>query len=434
MFQYIPILISLIILVFALNFIICFNFGGIRKNLLNFFTNFIFIFYLFLTPTVFYFKENYIAFEMDVKQYFGIGFLQILLHLIFYNIGYFIFIKWKRNDFDFTDIEIRVKNGLSIQNIIFIMFILFYVAIFINTLTVGINLIDVFLGNHGDPTMGLRGGSYYIQNLADSLISIIVLSFFFKIKRGYFYCMIIFILPLFLILGFRYRIILSFFGIFLVYIYDNKIKLKSFIKYIIIVMMAFYSLLLLTHNRYQIYMQQFDKLSYDISEFDTDIIFNQSRGSMIDFAVYQHISNNKASIDFGETNFGYIIIKMLPSFVFSNNTKPYPPPSFIIIDDAINGTRDNGEAVTALGSMFISFYYPGIYLFAFLLGIVIAKLQNRFGKNYLSMVGSIIANLAIFQWITRGYFPQEIDHLSYMLLPIGLILIFAKQKGLEQLN
>ena len=199
-------------------------------------------------------------------------------------------------------------------------------------------------------------------------------------------------------------------------------------------MMAFYSLLLLTHNRYQIYMQQFDKLSYDISEFDTDIIFNQSRGSMIDFAVYQHISNNKASIDFGETNFGYIFIKMLPSFVFTNNTKPYPPPSFIIIDDAINGTRDNGEAVTALGSMFISFYYPGIYLFAFLLGIVIAKLQNRFGKNYLSMVGSIIANLAIFQWITRGYFPQEIDHLSYMLLPIGLILIFAKQKGLKQLN
>jgi hypothetical protein len=125
---------------------------------------------------------------------------------------------------------------------------------------------------------------------------------------------------------------------------------------------------------------------------------------------------------------------MVPSFFFKNETKPYPPPQFPIIDDAINGTRDNGEAVTSLGGSFIAFYYPGIYIMAFLLGYIIAKLQNRFEYNYLSMITGIIINLALFQWISRGYFPQEVDHLAYMLFPILLLKIFIKKKIISSIK
>jgi hypothetical protein len=418
----------LIILTFLFNFITCYYNGGVRKNLLNIFTNIIFVVYLCLTPTVFYFTKYFYAFNMDVKNFFGIGFLQIFLHLVFYNFGYLSFLRKRKEKVTYTTLEIRSLFGKEVELKILIVFFSIYLAVFLNTLSAGINLLDIILGRYGEPTLGLRGGSYYIQNLADSLISILVISFFFKIKRSYFNIMLFFTLPLFLVLGFRYRIILSFFGLFLIYIYDNQVSFKAFVKYVVISLVSFYFLLLLTQNRTAIYMQKFDSITYDISDFDYDIVFDQSRGSLIDFAVYQHIDNKQASIDYGETLIGYVFIKMMPSFLFKGGVKPYPPPSFYIIDDAINGTRDNGEAVTSLGGAFIALYYPGIYLFAFLLGLTIAKLQNRFEYSNLSMVSSIIANLALFQWITRGYFPQEVDHLAYMLFPILLLKFLSKKK------
>lgn len=428
MFEYTPLFMILIVLALLFNFIKSYYNGGVRNNLLNIFTNITFIIYLFITPTVYYFTQQYMAFHMDVKEYFGIGFLQIFLHLVFYNWGYFGFAKKKAKVMTFTNLERRILFGKEIEMKMLIIFSSIYLAVFLNTLAAGINLLDVILGRYGEPTLGLRGGSYYIQNLADSLIGLLVIAFYFKIKPRYINLMLIFTLPLFLVLGFRYRLILSFFGIFLIYIYDNQIKFKSFVKYISIAGIAFYLLLVLTANRRAIFMQDFNQATYDISDFEFDEIYTQSRGSMIDFAVYQHIDNNEASIDYGETLIGYIFIKMMPAALFKGGVKPYPPPSFFIIDDAINGTRDNGEAVTSLGGAFIAFYYPGIYLFAFLLGLTIAKLQNRFEKSDLSMVGSIIASLALFQWITRGYFPQEIDHLAYMLFPILLLMYFAKKK------
>lgn len=427
LFDFIPLIIFCIIATFLVNFSICYFNGGLRNNLLNIFTNLIFIIYLCNTPVVYYFKNFYLAFNVDVKDYYGIGFLQILLHLVFYNIGYFLFLLNKRKSSKYTDPNYRLLIGKRIEKKLFGLFIISYLAVFINTMSVGINLLDVFLGKFGDPTLGLRGGSYYVQNLADSLISFLIIAFFFKIKKQYFILMLLFSIPLFLILGFRYRLLLSFFGIILIYIYDKGLTFRSILKYLFVFVTALYTLLLLTQNRYTIYMQKYEEVSFDMSEFDYDIIFDQARGSIMDFAVYKYIDKNIDKLDFGETMIGYIFIKMTPSFLFKNYTKPYPPPQLPIIDEAIGGSRDNGEAVSSLGGAFIAFYYPGIYIMAFLLGSVIAKLQNRFEKSSLGMITSLIINVALFQWISRGYFPQEVDHLAYMLFPIILIKSFGRK-------
>jgi oligosaccharide repeat unit polymerase len=431
MINYVPVFIVSIIFILLINFILSHYKGGVSRNLLNIFINFTFIIYLFITPTVYYYTKQYFAFQMDVKDYFGFGFLQIFLHLFCYNFGYFLFHKNRREVIKYSNLDRRTDYGVKNEKKIFIFFIIIYTALFLNTLFVGINLVDVLFGRYGDPTLGLKGGSYYIQNLADSLITLIVLSYFLKIKKSLFLIILFLSLPLFVVLGFRYRILLTFFGIFLVYIYDNKINFKSFLKYISIGLIAFYLMLLFTVNRSAIFMQKFDTITYDISDFNFDEVFAQSRGSLMDFAVYKHIDNNHASIDYGETMFGYIFIKMIPASLFTGGIKPYPPPQFPIIDDAINGTRDNGEAVTCLGGAFIAFYYPGIYIFAFLIGLIVAKLQNRFEKSSLSMISSLIVTLVLFQWITRGYFPQVIDHLAYMLFPILLLKYSTKKLRLK---
>ncbi len=426
--DFIPLIVVIIFIALFYNIFRASYKGGLRNNLLNYFLITTFIIYLIITPIVYFYTNQFMAFQMNVKDYFGIGFLQILLHLFFYNFGYFCLLRSSKNSGKFTDIKKRIAFGNQIEFKILMIFLIIFSSVFINTLSVGINLIDVVLGKFGDPTLGLKGGSYYIQNLADSLIGILIIAYYFKIKPKYFYFMLLLSLPLFLVLGFRYRLILTFFGIVLVYIFDNKLGFKSLIKYLMILGISFYCLILLTQNRTAIYMQKYENITFNISEFDYEIIFSQSRGSMIDFAVYQHFGNGKANIDFGETMFGYIFIKMLPASFFKSGVKPYPPPSFYVIDDAINGTRDNGEAVTSLGGTFIAFYYPGIYFFAFILGCAIAKLQNRIEKTYFSFLGGVLTVLAIFQWVTRGYFPQFIDHLAYILFPLILLNMFSRKE------
>ena len=214
----------------------------------------------------------------------------------------------------------------------------------------------------------------------------------------------------------------------MIYIFDNRLSIKAISKYLILLLIFFYALMLLTANRTNIYMQKFDEISFDYTEFPYDAVFDQAKGSLIDFAMYKSVDAGHVSIDYGETMFGYIFIKMLPSAFFSGGITPYPPPQMIAIDNAISADRNVGEATTSLGGTFYAFYYPGIYIFAFVLGAIIARAQNRFEKGFFSLLVGLVFSLAAFQWITRGYFPQTIDHLVYMLFPILLLSFFIKIK------
>jgi hypothetical protein len=46
-------------------------------------------------------------------------------------------------------------------------------------------------------------------------------------------------------------------------------------------------------------------------------------------------------------------------------------------------------------------------------------------------MANIIFSLALFQYLTRGYFPQFVDHLFYLMIPLFLIKYFI-QKELEK--
>lgn len=426
MTEYSPVLIGLSVFVILGNLYLVRYTGGLRNNILNIFLLATFSFYLLLTPSVYYFTQDWYAVNLNVKDYWGIGLLQIFLHILFYSVGYYIVLKRNPSIKKMTSLEARVTFFKKYENILFFIFIVLFALIFLNTLSVGVNFVDIALGKHGEPTLGLQGGSYYIQNLADSLITILIASYYFRIRYTYTAIMCLIAIPLFLILGFRYRIILTFFGFFMIYIYDNRVSTKAIIKYVICSVIFFYALILLTTNRSNIYMQKFDDFTFDYTEFDYSVVFDQAKGSLIDLAMYKSVDSGHITIDYGQTMLGYIFIKMLPSSVFPAGIKPYPPPQMAAIDNAISVDRSVGEALTALGGSFFAFYYPGIYICAFILGLIIAKVQNRFEKGVLSLLVGIIVSLVAFQWVTRGYFPQSIDHLAYMMFPIFLLSGFMK--------
>ncbi len=402
--------------------------GGLSKHNIHLYVLGVSSYYLMLAPTVTGFTEEWVLFSpgwsssTDIEDIFDFGMLMISLHFACYTIGYFMVFRRQnvgKTDYSAGSERFFVRSGIEAK--IFFLFLFFYAVIYLNTLAGGVRLVDVFLGVYGKATLGLKGYTYYLQNFADSLILVLIAGYYFKIKPLYFRVMLALAIPLFLVLGFRYRIILTVFGLSIIFLRDNQVRLATVFKALVFVTVFVFSMLVLTQNRAAIFMQEWDNLNFDITELPYEALVEQAKGSRIDFSVYKAVFDGTIEYDFGETMFVYPLIKLLPSFVFNNGEKPYPSPQIRDIHIALDSGIHIGEAVTSIGSSFYSFGVTGILLFSLLLGLVVGKLQNNFGKTRFSGLYSIAIALALFMWITRGYTPGFIDHLGFMLIPIFML-------------
>jgi hypothetical protein len=148
---------------------------------------------------------------------------------------------------------------------------------------------------------------------------------------------------------------------------------------------------------------------------------------MVDFALYKAHDDELINIDYGQTMIGIIFVRIIPASFFPNGQKPYPPPQLISIDKALDVPRENGAASTAIGALFLAFYYPGIYIGGFCLGLIVGASQRMInGMDVFKPLFGIAIMLALFQWLTRGYLPQTIDHLVYLVFPIFILSRFGK--------
>ena len=122
---------------------------------------------------------------------------------------------------------------------------------------------------------------------------------------------------------------------------------------------------------------------------------------------------------------------MTPARFFPEGKKPYPPPFFPALDTAIGGSRDIGEAATFLGSFYFAFSFGGVILISILLGITTKRLTVH-GKRPLNFLLNTMIMMAIFQFFTRGYLPQFVDHLAYMVFPWFFLRKYVKDIPCEK--
>tara|TARA_A100001015_G_scaffold319645_1_gene443189 strand:- start:1812 stop:3143 length:1332 start_codon:yes stop_codon:yes gene_type:complete len=418
----------ILVIILLINAVSVIKTGGLSKHYIHLYILGASGYFLTLAPVITGIEEQFQLYTLgwgssvDIGDIFDFGMMMIVIHFICYTIGYLLVVRVRNTGAtDYSAIPQRQEIGQAIGKSIFYVFLALYGVIFLNTLAGGINLIDIFMGTYGKPTLGLRGYTYYLQNFADSLITLLLAALFFKIKPRYFRIMLILAIPLFLVLGFRYRIILLVFGLGMIYLRDNRIKLVPFLKALSFVIIFLYSMLLLTHNRATIYMQQWDQMSYDYTEFPYEAFIEQAKGSRIDFALYQALSDGRIDHDLGLTTFVYPFIKFTPSFVFEGGKKPYPPPQLNDIHVALSSSTDIGEAVTSIGSAYYSFGAAGVITFGLVFGLLVGRLQNNAGKTPFSALFSIVVSLALFMWLTRGYMPGFVDHLAYLLIPVFIL-------------
>ncbi len=402
--------------------------GGWNRHLVYCWTLIIHMQYTLFTPLFFYTNGKTILHGTDISEYYGVGTFFNLVAMIFFVAGYWL------TGFDSKD-KWNSAPAVQLNNPfkwISILFYFFYALIIVNMAIGGINVTQVYFGRES-VGLGAQGATYYIQNFTNSLITLIILAYLYDVPKRRLMIWIVLSFFLFSILGFRFRILLTLFGLSFVYLYKNKIYMKQTILGVVLILCFMYLIMFSTENRRLLIDRDYDTIEYNPAKFDYYNFFDQSRGALADIAVYKLYDNpNKsAEHDYGISMFGYIFIRLIPRALLENKSDFYPPPQIkttLAAYDAYWG-KYTGEATLSVAGLYINFGWLGIVIGYFVWAILIRRYSNKvIVRDNLSLMKYIVVALITFQWVTRGYFPQVVDIAAYMFIPVWLLSKFFKKK------
>ena len=391
-----------------------------RKHIALIYVIIIQVFYLMFTPWYNYFDNDYFAFNRQLSHYdYGLGLFILFIHLFFFYFGYFLFdVKKNRSNYYSLDLVQRVNYEIGSKVSKFYFFLICIIAF--NAISGEINLYDILVGKEESETLGFKGATNYISSFADSLIILFLMSIYFKSNKILNIIFMTLTVILFLILGFRYRLLLLAFGYMFIYIKTNFDSGRKVIKLVFLGFIFFFIFMFFSVNRINFYSQNYSKIVYNPIDFNYSSIRDNTQGSLVDFAIYKHLGEDKTNYDFGESMFIYPIIMVTPSSFFKNSEKPYPAPQINTIDDALGVPRSYGQACTFLGMSFFGFSYFGIIVFSFLFGICISTWEIYQVSN-VKLFFNLSFLLAFFQLYTRGYLGLFLLPLVYMIIAVILI-------------
>lgn len=395
--------------------------GGWGRHLPFIWTLIVYFVYVLISPFYFYSKGKTIIIGTDISNYFGLGFFFNNLAVLSFIIGYWI----KGDNSNKIWIKPPKREIKKPEYLISILFYVTYAIVLLNLAVGGANLQAVFLGNEV-LGMGASGASYYLQNFTDSLICILVLAYLFDVPWKKLILWIAASFFLFSLLGFRYRIMLSLFGILFVYLYKSKIDAKKIVIGLGLGLIFFYGVMFSTVNRRALILRNYEKIVYSPFDFEYEEFFYQTRGALPDMAVYKLYDDTyrNAKHDYGLTMFGYVFIRIIPRAIMPDKDKFYPPPQLQTTMDAYDawwGSK-SGEATLCVAALYMAFGWWGIVFGHFFWGLLLRWFGDRIRlADKLQIANYIILALVTFQWISRGYMPQIIDQTVYMLVPIWVL-------------
>ena len=123
------------------------------------------------------------------------------------------------------------------------------------------------------------------------------------------------------------------------------------------------------------------------------------------------------------------VIRAIPSEIYG--VKPVPA-TLTAVQDAMGGTVsavESGFAVPFYIEYFIMFGWPGIVILSAALGFVCAKLENGFSGHVTlyHMLFHIMVSAYMFMYFHRGYLPQQVDYLFFIVgFPMIALMPFRR--------
>ena len=392
-----------------------------KKNILAIFFLLIYGGYV-VWPLIFIheFSLNHLL-DIQVDDYIAKALFLDGLFLIFFGFGYFFFLRTNQGT------EGDAKE-ISPYVVIFLYWTLFSL-IFLNNYLADVDLMGKWLGNSNQMTYGIKGLSYWLQNLLDSLIVVTLLAYATNINRLHLCVMlmgcIFFIVPF----GFRYRLIFLLLGFLIIFVSKNSFQWKKIISMGFLLITITAVIFFLGANRTVIVGQEKKDFTFQLPNVKNLVI--QTRGSYVDLAIYQGIDSGEIRHDYGKSFTYDLFVRVMPASFFSEGIKPYPPQLMRDVDHLINMKYFDdcvacrtGEAQTIMGGVYYSFGSLGVCLAAILTSLLLRFYANH-QANQLKYMFGVTSLLALFTFVTRGYFPQFVDNLFYLILPLLVIELCA---------
>lgn len=315
----------------------------------------------------------------------------------------------------------------ALRRLVVGMYTLFMVVVVGDITVSGINVFDILVGQSTDSLMASPSvtNTYYLRAFADSIITTLVLYAYLEGKPLRVLGLLIPAFILFSLLGFRYRIILTLLGLAVVYLTNTTNRLTVG-RWAALGLAFFYIVFTITYNRWFVVTGAYDRITVNPLEYDYGMFLEQTRGSLADFNMLRYYDDNPDTPhDYGVSMFGYIVIRVIPKQLFPSGEKPYPSPYLDVLDRSLELPRTwvrIGEANLHYGAFYAGFGWLGFLALPFLMGLWLNYFvyQNP-ADTPIGLLKQIAFSLALFQLITRGYFPQFVDHLVYLFIPLWLI-------------
>lgn len=424
------IFLEIIALVLSLGAPIYWSISGFRKNIFAILVVLIFGAYVVWPLILFHELPLNHYLDIQVQPYIQQGLILDILFMVLLVLGYELLgKKIHLKKFRETDIDTPL-----IHRFVIILYLIIFCLVYLNNSLAEVDLLGKWLGYTNQMTYGVKGLSYYLQNLLDSLVMLILIAYATNLRKRYLALMlagaIFFIIPF----GFRYRLIYLILGFFILFVYKNQLSVRNFLLPFTLMLCLMLAFLFLGANRTIIAGQEKDK-QFTLQLLDIKKIVTQARGSYVDLAIYQGIDRGDIAHDHGKSFFYYTLIRAIPAKYFDGGKKPYPPNLMQDVDRVLNlqapadcPSCRAGEAQTIMGAVYYSFGAIGVAIVAFLVGGLLRFHAKNQQENYFSLMWGLATVLALFMFITRGYFPQVIDHWVYLVLPI----IFLQTASLRQ--
>ncbi|GAB3553625.1 O-antigen polymerase [Spirosoma fluminis] len=396
--------------------------------------------YCLITPMAFYVSDRETvtgdsgAFQFvgkSIRAYYEPGMLAYLLANFCFVTGF----TCKKLPLVEKEPGLDAASLASIRRVTVGLYALFMMIVLGDIAVSGINVLDVLLGQSTDSLMTSKSvtNTYYFRAFADSIITTLVVYAYLNAKPLRLLALLVPAFILFALLGFRYRIILTLLGLVLVFGMNQRVP-GTVWRWGGLGLALLYVVLTITYNRWFFITGAYDRITVNPTEYDYSLFLDQTRGSLADFNLLRYYAENpETPHDYGLSMFGYVFIRIIPKQFFPSGEKPYPSPYLDVLDRSLELPRTwvrIGEANLHYGAFYAGFGWLGFLILPFLLGLWINYVVYRNpADTSIGFLTQIIFSLGLFQLITRGYFPQFIDHLVYLFIPLWLIGGRLRQTG-----
>jgi hypothetical protein len=306
--------------------------------------------------------------------------------------------------------------------------ILFALVLF-NVHASGVNLLSLFdLSNKelGNIIFSIYFYSDFLENLTNSLITCGIALYYYYKKKPWYWALLLVLLAYFFLSGWRFRIFLTLFGIAVIYLQSTP---EQFYKRLLIALLGLtLTLSYLTLNRMAVAKRMFDVVEWNALAFNLDLLCNETGNSRTAKAMMRYRAENNLPLDGGMSMIGYIFVKLMPASLYPNQEKPIAPLLRQVKAWIPEGAVDYNPnpAISNMDEIYFSFGLPGLIFFMSLMAIGLAIVEHARMQMHLKPYLYVLFLGFLYQWITRGYLPQQVQLLFFLLLPFWVEWLYLR--------